>query len=61
MNTPDTDPLWPAYDEPADLKTIESVPLQDRGLPCTTYDVLVRAAALWPDRPALTALPDAER
>ncbi|MFJ5079522.1 acyl-CoA synthetase [Streptomyces sp. NPDC088553] len=61
MNTPDTDPLWPAYDEPADLKTIESVPLRDRGLPCTTYDVLVRAAALWPDRPALTALPDAER
>jgi fatty-acyl-CoA synthase len=61
VNTPDTDPLWPAYDEPDDLKTIESVPLQDRGLPGTTYDVLVRAAALWPGRPALTALPDAER
>lgn len=61
MNTPDTDPLWPAYDEPDDLRTIESVPLRDRGLPGTTYDVLVRAAALWPDRPALTALPDAER
>ncbi|MGI8332144.1 acyl-CoA synthetase [Actinomadura scrupuli] len=53
--------LWPAYDGPADLPAIEAVPLHERGLPATTYDTLQRAARLWPGRPALTVLPDAER
>ncbi|WP_405884015.1 acyl-CoA synthetase [Streptomyces sp. NBC_01136] len=56
-----TDLLWPPYDSPADLPAIEAVPLRERGLPATTYDTLLRAARLWPDRPALTVLPDAER
>ena len=53
--------LWPQYDGPADLAAIEAVPLADRGLPATTYDVLVRAAALWPDRTALSVMPEAAR
>ncbi|MBZ5739146.1 acyl-CoA synthetase [Nocardioides mangrovi] len=54
--------LFPtAYDDPADLADIEAVPLAERGLPATTYDVLARAAELWPDRTALVVLPDAER
>ena len=44
------DLLWPTYDGPDDLAAIEAVPLADRGLPGTTYELLVRAAALWPDR-----------
>ena len=35
--------------------------MADRGLPGTTYDLLVRAARLWPDRVALSVLPDAAR
>ncbi|WP_406101814.1 acyl-CoA synthetase [Streptomyces sp. NBC_01003] len=61
MNIPQPDPLWPTYDQPGDLKTIESLALEDRGLPGSTYDVLARAAMLWPDRPALTVLPSAEQ
>ena len=53
--------LWPTYDEPGDLAAIEAVPLADRGLPGTTYELLVRAARLWPARTALSVLPDAER
>jgi len=53
--------LWPAYDGPDDLGRIESVPLAERGLPGTTYELVVRAAELWPDRVALSVLPDAER
>jgi acyl-CoA synthetase (AMP-forming)/AMP-acid ligase II len=55
------DLLWPAYDGPHDLAAIEAVPLADRGLPGTTYELLVRAAGLWPDRVALTVLPDGYR
>ena len=55
------DLLWPTYDAPGDLAAIEAVPLADRGLPGTTYELLVRAAALWPDRVALSVLPDGER
>ncbi|MFE9697478.1 acyl-CoA synthetase [Streptomyces sp. NPDC006270] len=61
MNAPESDLLWPVYDRPGALTTIESIALEDRGLPRSTYDVLARAAALWPDRPALTMLPSAER
>jgi fatty-acyl-CoA synthase len=53
--------LWPRYLEPGDLADIESVPLEQRGLPGTTYDVLVRAARTWPERPALAVLPDGQR
>ena len=55
------DLLWPSYDGPGDLAAIEAVPLADRGLPGTTYELLVRAAGLWPDRVALSVLPDGER
>ncbi|MDQ0845597.1 AMP-binding protein [Streptomyces sp. V1I6] len=61
MNAPRSDLLWPAYDQPGALTAIESIALEDRGLPGSTYDVLARAAALWPDRPALTVLPSAEQ
>jgi fatty-acyl-CoA synthase len=54
------DPLWPRYASPADLRTIEEVPLAERGLPASTYEMLFRAAAHWPDRIALSVLPDAE-
>ena len=56
-----TDLLWPVFDGPDDLAAIEAVPLAERGLPGTTYELLVRAAALWPDRVALSVLPDGER
>ncbi|WP_051021781.1 acyl-CoA synthetase [Nocardia araoensis] len=55
------DPWWPRYAEPGDLAGIESVPLAERGLPGSTYGLLVRAAALWPGRTAITVLPDAAR
>jgi len=54
-----TDLLWPAYDGPGDLAAIEVVPLADRGLPATTYDVVTRAAATWDDRPVTSFLTDA--
>jgi fatty-acyl-CoA synthase len=55
------DLLWPTYDGPGDLAAIEAVPLAERGLPGTTYELLIRAADLWPDRVALTVLPDGDR
>lgn len=56
-----TDLLWPRYAIPADLKEVESIPLAHRGLPESTYELLTRAATLWPDRTAVTVLPDATR
>ncbi|HEX8870833.1 MAG TPA: AMP-binding protein [Lentzea sp.] len=50
--------LWPRYASPDDLPAIESTPLADRGLPDATYDLLKRAADLWPHRKAITFLPD---
>ena len=55
------DLLWPTYDGPADLAAIEALPLADRALPGTTYELLVRAAGLWPDQLALSVLPDGQR
>jgi acyl-CoA synthetase (AMP-forming)/AMP-acid ligase II len=55
------DLLWPTYDGPGDLAAIEAVPLAERGLPGTTYELLIRAADLWPDRVGLTVLPDGDR
>ena len=59
--TPQPELMWPAatgLEHPAE---IERTPLEDRGLPESTYHALVRAAELWPDRPAISCLPDAER
>ena len=53
--------LWPRYDGPEDLAAIEAVPLAERGLPATTYEVLGRGAALWPVRTALSVMPEAGR
>jgi fatty-acyl-CoA synthase len=53
--------LWPDYAGPADLAAIEAVPLAARGLPDSVYQLLRRAAALWPDRAAISVLPDATR
>jgi fatty-acyl-CoA synthase len=54
-------PLWPRFSGPADLTEVERTPLSQRGLPASTYDLVTRAAELWPDRPAVSVLPDAER
>ena len=59
--TPQPELMWPAatgLEHPAE---IERIPLEDRGLPESTYHALVRAAELWPERPAISCLPDAER
>jgi fatty-acyl-CoA synthase len=61
MTMPTADLLWPKVDGPEDLTDIERVPLEDRGLPESSYAVLARAAARWPDRPAVSFLPDAQR
>ena len=53
--------LWPTYATPADVTAIEAVPLQQRGLPETTYALLARAATRWPDRTAISVLPEAGR
>jgi fatty-acyl-CoA synthase len=52
--------LWPPFNRPADLAEVERIPLGDRGLPASTYELVTRAAELWPDRPAVSVLPDAE-
>ena len=53
--------LWPDYAGPDDLAAIEGVPLAERGLPGSTYDLLCRAADLFPERTALSVLPEAAR
>ena len=53
--------LWPHYAGPDDLAAVEDVALAQRGLPVSTYGILERAAELWPDAVAVTALPDAAR
>ena len=53
--------LWPPFSGPAHLAEVERTPLGDRGLPASTYELVTRAAELWPDRPAISVLPDAER
>ncbi|MGW0035189.1 acyl-CoA synthetase [Gordonia sp. NPDC003376] len=56
-----TDIVWPTYDSYTDLPAIEEIPLSARGLPNSTYELLARAAALWPDRVAVSHLPDADQ
>jgi len=54
--------VWPErYELPEDVAEIETIPLAARNLPGSTYDVLVRAAARWPDRPAISVMPAAAR
>jgi fatty-acyl-CoA synthase len=60
-DTPAESLLWPHYAGPADLPAIEAVPLSARGLPGSVYQLLTRAAARWPDRTAVSVLPDATR
>ncbi|MEE1765173.1 acyl-CoA synthetase [Streptomyces sp. SP18BB07] len=55
---PDTHVAWPRYDHPDDLAVLEAIPLSERGLPGTSYDLLRRTAEQWPERTALTVLPD---
>lgn len=52
--------LWPRASGPSDLPEIEAIPLESRGLPASSYELVVRAASLWPDREAVSVLPDAE-
>jgi fatty-acyl-CoA synthase len=56
-----TDISWPQYSRPAHVEAIERVPLAERGVPTTTLAVLRRAAAMWPDRVAMSVMPDASR
>jgi fatty-acyl-CoA synthase len=56
-----TDLLLPTLQQPNDLEAIESVPLAECGLPESTYALLKCAAALWPDRIAVTVMPNADR
>jgi fatty-acyl-CoA synthase len=53
------DLLWPRFSGPDDLAEIERIPLSDRALPASTYELVRRAAELWPDRPAVSVLLDA--
>ena len=50
---PSEELLWPRLGDPADLAEVERVPLADRGLPASTYELVTRAARLWPDRTAI--------
>ena len=53
--------LWPAANGPARLAEIERVPLAERGLPASTYELLCRAESLWPDLPAVSVMVDGEQ
>jgi fatty-acyl-CoA synthase len=44
-----------------DLADIESVPLPDRDIPLTTYELVQRAASTWPDATASVWIPDPSR
>ncbi len=53
--------VWPAFSGPGDLAEIERTPLSQRGLPTSTYELVTRAASLWPERLAVSVLANAER
>jgi hypothetical protein len=55
---PSNDLLWPTFRGPADPAEIERVPLEERGLPASTYELVTRAACLWPDRQAVSVPAD---
>lgn len=48
---------WPVVASPDDLPGVEAVPLEDRDLPATTWEIVERARTQWPDRTAVTLLP----
>ncbi|NYI44461.1 fatty-acyl-CoA synthase [Nocardioides aromaticivorans] len=52
---------WPTFEAPEDVERIEAVPLAERDLPATTYQVLRRAAGQWSERVAVSVMPDATR
>ncbi|GAB2827849.1 acyl-CoA synthetase [Actinocorallia aurea] len=54
--TPHTQGDRPLVLLPEDVPVIEAVPLSERGLPATTYDLLSRTALAHPERPALHLL-----
>ncbi|WP_306359840.1 hypothetical protein [Nocardia sp. CC227C] len=54
-----TDRLWPRFQDAGDLAAIERVPWVERGLPAGTRHLVDQAAAAWPDRAAISALPSA--
>ena len=58
--TTENELLWPSFRGPSELAEIERIPLSERGLPASTYELVRRAANLWRDRPAVSVLPDAE-
>ncbi|MGZ0199532.1 acyl-CoA synthetase [Streptomyces sp. RM1] len=51
--------MWPRYQDPDDLAVIEQIPLAERGLPVSTWQLVDQAARRWPERPALRVLPSA--
>jgi fatty-acyl-CoA synthase len=50
-------PLWPRYEVPGDVTAIERIPLAERGLPTSTWEILDRAAGLWPLDTAVSVVP----
>lgn len=58
VRTPDASDRLPRIDSIADIEAIESVPLAERGLPESTYEMLLRGASE-PDAPALSFFLDA--
>lgn len=59
---PGTDALlWPDVAGPDALAAIERIPLEDRGIPASTRDVVERAAEMWADEPAMSWMADAGR
>jgi len=52
--------LRPGMREPADLAAVERIPLSARGLPASTYEIVRRAADLWPTRTAVSVLSGGE-
>ena len=56
-----SDLLWPRYANPADLPRSRRSRCRTADCRQTTYALLARAATLWPERTAVTVLPDAAR
>ena len=51
---------WPPYEGPDDLATVEEVPLYDRDLPSSVYDLVRRAALEHPDSVAHLTMRDGQ-
>jgi fatty-acyl-CoA synthase len=54
------DLLWAPAAGPSSIEEIERIPLEQRRLSESTYELVAGAARLWPDRPAASVLPDGE-